>query len=457
MKTTGPLFAAAYRADLTMSGKTASQPQGIASMEDSFTLAVTGQSLIKHDLRNIQAPGFEQVKSILRSADLSFTNFEGTILGAHGGWPLKGSYFGCSDPVVLDCLQDIGFGALGLSNNHAFDLGPSGILSTLEEVTKRGFLHGGIGLNLTDVSAPRVKIFQHRPIGLVAMDGGPGPDIMYAANGNRDRPDRPGVNRLKLSQIIDVDPQAFDQLLSVRDRVGYTKIDLTNDSQPDDPPLISDEEELGLARGIFRRSNAFGRSVRIDPSDLSRNLAAIRTAAQRGGHVIAYLHHHHWASDWYQVPAWVAAVAKQCIDAGAALFLSHGAPVLQPIEIYKGRPIFYSLGNFIFHVRSEKSNWTAPEVWESVVATCAFSTEGHVHTIMLHPIVIGGEDALADPVLEHRLVPQYATGQAADRILRRLASQSAPLGVEIEISGGIGRIPLDMQVNGAVDAVLSSA
>ncbi|RVK41328.1 capsule biosynthesis protein CapA, partial [Sinorhizobium meliloti] len=70
-------------------------------MNDRFTLAVTGQSLIKHDIRDIPAPAFGEVQSLLRQADLSFTNFEGTILGRHGGWPLKGSFFGCSDPVVL--------------------------------------------------------------------------------------------------------------------------------------------------------------------------------------------------------------------------------------------------------------------------------------------------------------------------------------------------------------------
>lgn len=81
-------------------------------MNDRFTLAVTGQSLIKHDIRDIPAPAFRELQSLLRQADLSFTNFEGTILGRHGGWPLKGSFFGCSDPVVLDTLRAIGFRAL---------------------------------------------------------------------------------------------------------------------------------------------------------------------------------------------------------------------------------------------------------------------------------------------------------------------------------------------------------
>ncbi|MGH0300236.1 CapA family protein, partial [Sinorhizobium meliloti] len=153
-------------------------------MNDRFTLAVTGQSLIKHDIRDIPAPAFREVQSLLRQADLSFTNFEGTILGRHGGWPLKGSFFGCSDPVVLDTLRAIGFRALSLSNNHAFDLGPSGVLSTLEEVEKRGFLHAGLGRDQAQVSRASTATIGGRRVAIVAMDGGPGPDFMYAADGD---------------------------------------------------------------------------------------------------------------------------------------------------------------------------------------------------------------------------------------------------------------------------------
>ncbi|URK86352.1 CapA family protein (plasmid) [Rhizobium sp. RCAM05350] len=409
-------------------------------MNDRFTLAVTGQSLIKHDIRSISDPAFLQVQSLLQSADLSFTNFEGTILGDHGGWPLKGSFFGASEPVVLDALRSIGFQGLSLSNNHAFDLGPSGVLSTLEEVERRGFLHAGLGRDHTDVSQASIRTIGGRRVAIVAMDGGPGPDFMYAADAGNNRPGRPGVNRLGLSQMIEVDASAFAQLEAIRDQVGYTTIDLANDSQPDDAPRLTPECELAISRAVFKRSDKFGRGVKIDKADLQRNLASIATAAGDRCLVIAYLHHHHWASNWHEVPGWVSGVARQCIDAGAAMFVSHGAPVLQPIEIYRSRPIFYSLGNFIFHVRSEKSTWTAPEVWESVVGRCSFGPDNDLVEITLHPVVIGGEEALQDGVLERRLAPHLATGERAKRILRRVSEQSARLGVEITIAGDIGTI-----------------
>ncbi|MBY5868718.1 CapA family protein [Rhizobium leguminosarum] len=407
-------------------------------MTNMFTIAVTGQSLIKHDIRGVHTPGFQGVREVLSQADFSFTNFESTILGSHGGWPLKGSFFGCSQPVVLDSLQALGFQALSLSNNHAFDLGPSGILSTLEEVDRRGFLHAGIGRNHTAAARAAKGSFGGRKVALVAMDGGPGPDFMYAADAANGRPERPGVNRLRLTKVIDVDTDTFEQLRTVRDKVGYTTMDLGNDSQPDDAPHVELEAEISIARAIFRRSDRFGRNVKVDEEDLSRNLAAITSAAEEGSLVIAYLHHHHWASDWYQVPEWVGAVAKKCIDAGAAMFVSHGAPVLQPVEIYRGRPIFYSLGNFIFHVKSEKSQWRAREVWESVIGLCSFAGDGKLARMTFYPVVIGGSEASNSDALEQRLAPEVACGVDAERILHRFRDHSAKFGTEINVSDGTG-------------------
>lgn len=409
-------------------------------MTSPFTIAVTGQSLIKHDTRAIATPGFDAVRDVLARTDFAFTNFESTILGSHGGWPLKGAFFGCSQPNVLDALQDIGFHGLSLSNNHAFDLGPAGIVSTLEEVERRGFLHAGIGRNHTAAGRPGKGAFGGRKVALVAMDGGPGPDFMYAADAAIGRPERPGVNRLKLTKVIDVDPEAFDYLQAVRDEVGYTRMDLGNDSQPDDTPDVDPDREVAIARAIFRRANGFAQRVRIDATDLTRNLLAIKAATKEGCLVIAYLHHHHWASVWSDVPDWVGAIARNCIDAGAAMFVSHGAPVLQPLEIYKGRPIFYSLGNFIFHVRSEKSPWRAREVWESVVGLCAFGDEGRLQSLSFHPVVIGGVEALKHDALDSRVVPEVVGGADAARILQRFKDQCADVGTEVEIDGDVGYV-----------------
>lgn len=411
-------------------------------MTPPFTLAVTGQSLIKHDIRQDQSTGYAAVRDLLKAADLAFTNFESTVAGRHGGWPTKGYYFGSSAPHMLDALREAGFNALSLSNNHAFDLGPAGVLSTLDEVTARDYLHAGIGRTLAEATGPARGTIGGRAVALIAMDGGPGPDTMYAEDAAPPRPARPGVNRLRLHRRLEVDPTAFDQLARIRDLVGYTDVDLINDSQPDDPPRLEKGEELGFGGVIFRKSPGFGRRIGVDPADQARNLAAISQAASKGDLVVAYLHHHYWATDWLQQPEWIGSFARQCIDTGAALFASHGAPVLQPIEIYKGRPIFYSLGNFIFHVSSASQLWHRREVWESVVGECRFDASNTLTGMVLHPVLLGGEKGQETDRLEARLVPQRVTGASAERILRKLVDQSAAYGTVIEIRDGTGHLRL---------------
>ncbi len=99
-------------------------------------------------------------------------------------------------PCCLDALKAVGFNALSLSNNHAFDLGPGGILSTLEEVRKRGFLHAGIGADEVDASQPGILDTDKGRVALVSMDASPQPDHFYAGEG------RPGINRQRVTETL---------------------------------------------------------------------------------------------------------------------------------------------------------------------------------------------------------------------------------------------------------------
>lgn len=63
-------------------------------------------------------------------------------------------------------------------------------------------------------------------------------------------------------------------------------------------------------------------------------------------------------------PHWQRDFAHHCIDAGASLYVSHGAPRLHGVEIYRGRRIFYDLGNFIFQTATEPCHYD-DEVWQA--------------------------------------------------------------------------------------------
>lgn len=63
-------------------------------------------------------------------------------------------------------------------------------------------------------------------------------------------------------------------------------------------------------------------------------------------------------------------LAKQYIDAGADVVIGSHPHVLQGIEFYQGKPIFYSLGNFIFNQSIDKTmavKLEIPEEGETVI------------------------------------------------------------------------------------------
>jgi poly-gamma-glutamate capsule biosynthesis protein CapA/YwtB (metallophosphatase superfamily) len=89
----------------------------------------------------------EGVAHILRSADVTFGNLEGTLLD-EGGTPKK-----CKDPKVcyafrspvryVKNLVDAGFDMVSLANNHAGDMGDAGRDTTMNTLINAGILHAG--------------------------------------------------------------------------------------------------------------------------------------------------------------------------------------------------------------------------------------------------------------------------------------------------------------------------
>jgi poly-gamma-glutamate capsule biosynthesis protein CapA/YwtB (metallophosphatase superfamily) len=167
----------------------------------------------------------------------------------------------------------------------------------------------------------------------------------------------------------------------------------------------------------------------VDVADLDRVTGAIAEATGQADVVLACHHNHILEDGGHRTPEWQRHFAQHCIDAGAALYVGHGAPRLHGIEIYRGRPIFYDLGNFIFQTAT-KDGYYDPEVWQSVVAECRFDggrfRETRLTPLQLNAIGVGGPTDL-----ETRGRPSIARGADADAILDRLAELSRPFGTPL--------------------------
>ena len=137
------------------------------------------------------------------------------------------------------------------------------------------------------------------------------------------------------------------------------------------------------------------------------------------------------------------------MDAGADVVVMHGAP-LHGVEIYRGRPIFYDLGNFIYNLPPTITYIDEPMAWESVVARLEYRG-GVLRAITFSPIVLNvigdGQPDVHDPhannaFLDTRGLPSPAADVKAGYILARLATLSEPFGTTLEVAGDSARINL---------------
>lgn len=179
------------------------------------------------------------------------------------------------------------------------------------------------------------------------------------------------------------------------------------------------------------RRDASGEPV---AEDVERVLNAIAAAGRQAQVVIAYQHNHDWEPDMAEVPEWQRALARRCINAGAAVFAGHGAPLVQGIEVYRGAPLLYGLGNFFFQTEKPIGAYP-PESWQGVIADCTFDN-GRCREVRLVPLVLN-ETGLGGPDdMTTRGFPALASSVYATVILDRVALRSRRFGVRIDNSNG---------------------
>jgi len=91
--------------------------------------------------------------------------------------------------------------------------------------------------------------------------------------------------------------------------------------------------------------------------DVGAMLRAIRAAARRADLVVVTIH---WGVELDTEPrAEQVALGRRFVRAGADVVFGHHAHRLQPMSVYRGRPIFWGLGNFVWPALSAEGATTA--------------------------------------------------------------------------------------------------
>ena len=114
-------------------------------------------------------------------------------------------------------------------------------------------------------------------------------------------------------------------------------------------------EKSYLEKKVNGQKIAFmGIDVTVHSDDLTGYYELIKKLKEENDFVVVNIH---WGYEYHESPSQTQKeIAYSLVDSGADLIIGHHPHIIQPMEVYKNKAIFYSLGNFIFDQIGEKQN-----------------------------------------------------------------------------------------------------
>jgi len=434
-------------------------------MAKRMRLTATGDALITRRMPLYDDPAFMGMVALIRACDVAFTNTEVT-LSRFRGWPVveSGGMALSVDPRCAHDLRQLGFNCTAFANNHTLNYGEEGVLRTLDALRDADIVCAGAGANLGEARLPAYLETINGRLGLVGC-------ASSFAKGQRagDQtallPGRAGLNPLRFKATIMVDADAMAAIKRIAEATGLEQQRQFGEWMNFYPPTTKEGEYSFLNQTYAVTDGAMGVATEPNEQDLAEIARWTAEAKRQAGFAMVSIHAHEQGGERWLPADFLPTFAHAMIDAGADIVVGHGPHLLRGLEFYRGKPIFYSLGNFIFeHETLERMaaddydtlkrdpTWTPGQVlhdlhrnleqsfpaddryWESVLPICEFEGD-QVRAITLYPLTLGFQR----PVWE-RGIPRLASGEQADATLRRFADLSAPFGTEIAIADGVGHV-----------------
>ena len=415
---------------------------------DEISVFIAGDAIITQPWSHFDEPEFLKLMDEVSGADVAALNLE-MLIHDFEAYPSanSGGTWMAARPLIAQELKWAGFDMVGNANNHSFDYGTIGVLKTIEHIENAGIKIAGTGKDLQRASSP---VYYDTPKGRIALVSTASTFTDYGRAG-RSRPDlhgRPGLNPLEINTttITTITQSSADKLRRFIESEGIKASGSGREGNSgrggETVNILSQTFQIG-------DKNETTSVATINKDDLERNLNSIRKARQNADIVIVTIHQHEWDG--------LVEFAHKSIEAGADLFFGHGPHVIRGIEMYRGKPIFYSLGDFVFqneqvellpdefyrqyglgdeaspedaqNARSNNGTTGFPArrtAWEGLAATINFKN-GEVTGILLFPVDMGFGKPL--PV---RGRPKYANNELGKYIIDFIIEESKEYGTEIE-------------------------
>jgi poly-gamma-glutamate synthesis protein (capsule biosynthesis protein) len=200
-----------------------------------------------------------------------------------------------AEPAHLGALPRAGVAVATLAGNHIFDSGPNGVEDTIAELRRLGIATAGAGMNLEEARRPAIAEAGGLRVGVLS----------YNCVGPRESR---ATSRKAGAAALDV--------------LTHYELDYAGPGGPPRVYTFVTPESLDALRG--------------DVLALREAVDVVAVAFHKGlGHVPATVH------------SYERELGRTAIDCGADIVVGHHAHILRGIEMYRGRPVFHGLGNFV--------------------------------------------------------------------------------------------------------------
>jgi hypothetical protein len=286
---------------------------------------------------------FDGVLPLLRKPPIVLGNLEGPFAEKARKQQRNFSYR--VDVSLASSLSRAGINVVTLANNHLMDCGRSGVLETLDVLSRANVFALGAGTNERSAHAPVI-----RPAGGIRIG-------LLGYYWNR-----------RTAATVDQPGSAMDP-----------------------------------------------------PEALEADIRALREHVDRI--VVTF----HWGVPYEREPSSDdRAKAQFAVDCGADAVVGHHPHIVQPFEIYRGCPIFYSVGNFAFGSGNSRA--------EGLLVGLRF--EDYKTVVNVYPLYVKNRD----PRVNYQ--PKVLAGKAAERVLTELMKISGDSAKFMKLKNGRGDIEL---------------
>ena len=253
------------------------------------------------NVTDARAP-FARVIEALRQADLRFANLECCFYEPAAARSLSDEGFYAS-PAMADALRIAGFDVVGTANNVNY--GADAILSSLRALDALGIPHTGSGADSVAAHEPALTRANGIEVGFMQRTS------VYWPTNHEAGEHSPGVAALRGHTAYRVPAHK-------------TRPEIPSMNRPGVPPEV-----------MTWADPAYLERLREDIGELGRQVDIVVAS-------------HHWGLH-QDVLQYMTEIAHAAIDAGADVVVGHGPHCSLPVELYKGKPIFYGVGSFSFH------------------------------------------------------------------------------------------------------------